>query len=520
MSRTPRSWLPRRTPLGLLASLSLAAAGLAQAIHDPLIGTVTDPDGKPIAGAKVEVLRAGGSGTGLLDLDYKNDWRRVATTPTDASGRFALQLPVGLPCRLVVDHAPYAVFLRDDCVPGLDMPVRLAMPAVVTGRVTLAGWTPVTAKLRAWHRDLHDEVFRGRTDETGRYHFARVAPGPIRIEIEPDAARAPEWHSVDLEPGQTYTHDVALDAGTLLTGRVTDVVTGRPIAGARIGEGWTLFKAVTSDADGRYELRGYGCSGRRELLCVADGYVKHQQLRPESLPATLAIDFALHRGSSTRGRVVDAEGRPVVDVYVEVFGFERGKAGTGLHDCIGLRTDADGLFATSGLQANVDHVLVVKQDGYAMVVYALPEPDEDGIKPVGDIVLPRPRIVRGVVTDPDGKPRPDTRISIWGYNDDRHRLAPNGNLANSEVAHPHYGKWGILDMYVGRRSGRTDHLGRFAFGDIPAGEFHVTVYGERNARIGKSEPFRVATGEEPALVRIVTDANSDGPVPQVRTEAK
>jgi protocatechuate 3,4-dioxygenase beta subunit len=148
-----------------------------------------------------------------------------------------------------------------------------------------------------------------------------------------------------------------------------------------------------------------------------------------------------------------------------------------------------------------------------MVVYALPEPDGNGAKVAGDVVLPPPRIVRGVVTDRDGKPMPDTPVSIWGYNDDRERLAPNTPLATGRTL-PGYGTWGILDMYVGRRSGRTDHLGRFAFGDLPPGEFHVVAYGARNAKIGTSATFAVSATEQPEPVRVETDASTGAPVPQ------
>ena len=118
--------------------------------------------------------RAGGRGTGMLDLDYKNDFRRVARMPTDSKGRFAAHLPVGLPCRIVVDQAPYAVWLREDCLPGEDLTINLEQPAVVTGTLTLADGKPATARLRAWHRDTHDEVFRGRTDEQVAFRDARV----------------------------------------------------------------------------------------------------------------------------------------------------------------------------------------------------------------------------------------------------------------------------------------------------------------------------------------------------------
>ncbi|MFT5433918.1 MAG: hypothetical protein ACI9OJ_004630 [Myxococcota bacterium] len=165
------------TTCALIVSLAPCAA---QAICDPLIGTVTKPDGTAIVGAKVEVFRAGGRGTNLLDLDYKNHFRRVGVTPTDRRGRFAVQLPVGLPCRVVVDHAPYAVWLREDCLPGEDLNIQLQHPATFHGTLTKTDGTPMTGKLRAWMRDSHDEAFRGNTDERG--HFRRVGSDQFAVK--------------------------------------------------------------------------------------------------------------------------------------------------------------------------------------------------------------------------------------------------------------------------------------------------------------------------------------------------
>ena len=492
-------------PLFLLLSLLLAgplAVCVGQATHDPLIGTVTNPDGEPVAGAKVEVWRAGGRGTGLLDLDYKNDFQRIASMPTDRSGRFALMLPVGLPCRVVVDQAPYAIWLREDCLPGEDLTIRLEVPAVVTGTLTLADGKPATARLRAWHPKSHDEVFRGSTDAQGRYRFDRVAPGPIRLEIEPDRGPSPGWVTLNLESGRPLTHDVQLAAGARLFGRVTDE-DGRPIAGARIGEGWTQLRAVTSDADGRYEMPGCGSASRPDVHCIAAGHVKQVWQRPAQLPDPCQHDFVMPRGQQATGRIVDGDGKPVADVYVQVFGTARAGQDQ-FFDCIATRTNRDGTFRVGGMRGDLDHALVARKDGWAMLVYALPPANADGVKHAGDVALSKPRVVRGVVTDAAGKPVANAAVNLWGYNQDRHRLDPNGNLANAKPI-GNYREWGLLDMYLGSRNGRTDHLGRFAFGDVAPGTFHLVVYGENNQRIMTSEAFPVVADRDPEPIKLRTE---------------
>lgn len=486
-------------PLSILAVAGFAVVTAAQELRDPLLGTVLAPDGTPLAGAKVEVLRAGGAGTRLLDLDYTRDFRPIAAVPTDKRGRFALQLPVGLSCRIVVDCAPHAVWLRNDCLPDDDLTVQLAEPAVFTGALTLADGEPAGANLRGWNRETRDEVLRGRTDAAGRFRFDRVAPGPLRVEITPDRAPAPEWFDVDLAAGQTAVHDVRLEAGVTLSGRVVDEQ-GRPIAGARVGEGWTLYRAATTDADGRYELPGFGSRGYPDVHCTAEGYVRQAVERPELRGAPITLDFRMPRGLATAGRVVDPHGAPLADVYVQAFAFDRGDPG-GLFDLAAARTGADGSFHLRGLAPARDHVLIVRQDGRAMLVYALPEAGADGLAAVGDVVLPKARIVRGVLAGTAGEPLADTTVALHGYNADRHRFAPNGPLARKQPAQPH-DEWGMLDRYVGRRSVRTDHRGRFAFGDVAAGEYRVVAFDARNRELAAAEGVVVGAAEDPAPVAL------------------
>lgn len=467
----------------------------AQALRDPLIGCVLDPDRKPVPGIRVEAFRAGGRGTGLLDLDYKNDFRLIATTKTGKDGRFAMHLPVGLPCRITVDHKPHALFLREDCLPGDDIRIELLKPATVTGRLTLADGTPAKAKLRAWHRDSHDTVLIGETDEDGRFHFDRVPPGPLRLDIDPERASSPRWLDTDLVAGQTFEHNLQLTAGVMLSGRVVDATTNKPIAGARIGEGWTLNHPVTTKADGTFEMHGYGSKGYRSVHCKASGYVKMiSQVTSKNGPQQ--IEFLMKLGETTIGRIIDEHGKPIADTYVQAFGCTRSPVSR-YHNCIATRTNADGKFRIAGLRPDITPVVVVRKDGFATRVYALPEAKND-VRTTGDIVLTRPRIVRGQVTGLDGKPLANTAVQIWGYNDDHLRLDPDGPLARNQLE----ARW--LKSYVGHRKTRTDHLGRFAFGDVAAGDWQVKAITAQRQELGVVDPT-IKRGVDPKPVKLSTN---------------
>ena len=108
---------------------------LAQAARGPLVGTVVDPDGKPLSGVLVDAWRAEGKGMGGLDLIYNHDFKHVAGRRTNKRGRFFLRLPFGLPTQLRIDHPPYARFVRDASLPGQGLQVKLQEPATFCGRI-------------------------------------------------------------------------------------------------------------------------------------------------------------------------------------------------------------------------------------------------------------------------------------------------------------------------------------------------------------------------------------------------
>ena len=278
-------------------------------------------------------------------------------------------------------------------------------------------------------------------------------------------------------------------------GRVTDRATGKPIVGARIGEDWRLFRAVTTDADGRYELHGYGGTYRVDLTCVADGYVKQVRQKPKQLPDPYALDLQLVRGQTCSGRIVDQESKPLANVYVQAFGFVADSS-SGNHDCIAAHTDADGRFLLRGLHPQVEHMLVVRKDGFAMSAYSLPEADQDGIKRAGQRMLSAARVVRGRLTEADGKPIANAGIALIGYNADRDVLIGQPTATDSAKARR-------FELYLGHRRSRTDHLGRFAFGDVPNGRFHVEALDDRLRTLAKSEDFAVQPLTDPKPIELV-----------------
>ncbi|MCA8966274.1 MAG: hypothetical protein KDC48_15440, partial [Planctomycetes bacterium] len=291
------------------------AAAAAQVPTAPLSIVVVDPQGNPVAGAPVTVERGLGRGFACLDLELAHTWIPLDHNRTDSKGRLGLQLPIGLSLRVEVDQKPFARWRSEDVVPGDELRIELQPACTFRGRLVLAG-AGTEGKLRAWHPQTHVELFDARTNADGSFVFDRLPPGPFCCDVSPDAAVAPRWLRSFLGPDAPLQHDFVLEPGTAVRGKVVDAATGEPIAGARIGEGWTLHKRVVSGEGGAFELLGYGDPGRRELRCEAVGY-RGQQVAPTPGAAPLQqVDFRLERGIAVTGHVVDPSGAPRAGVYV------------------------------------------------------------------------------------------------------------------------------------------------------------------------------------------------------------
>jgi hypothetical protein len=478
--------LTRTRPLLIALALLLHAALAAQAPVAPLVGTVLAPDGRPIAGASVTVSRCDGRLFLCLDQDLRNEWVEVARTRTDKAGRFGLQLPLGLALRVEVDHAPFARWRDEALVPGEPVTVRLEAACSFAGRLVDAGTGKGTpGLLTAWHSQTRSELFRGRTDAEGRFAFDRLPSGPLTCDVEPDVVQPPERLHVTLDAGERHERTFELATGTVITGTVTDAVTGAPIANASIGEGWKLRRAVRTGADGRYELRGHGAPGYADLHCTAAGHARAAARHPVHEKATTGIDFALAPGVAVVGQVVDPAGAPVAGAYVAAIGL--GFESVPWH---AARTDANGAFRCDGFPRGRVGVLLVRCAGWASLTYHLPAPAGDGQIDFGIVRLRAPRVVQGTLVDANDAPRAGARVALHGVNADATWLAP------VPAAWPH------LARYVGEREVRTDASGRFAFGDVAAGEYELCFVDPVSGPL-RLATVAVAAAVDPAPVRLI-----------------
>ena len=232
--------------------------------------TVTDMDGKPLAGARVWPYGIGSRespNTLLRDyLDLPTDIGIIGAT-TDSSGKAVVNNLPQTSCSFNVSLKGYATGLAFGG-PGR---IRLVKGANVSGAVRDSQGKPVAGAVVLLGADWMIKSFAARTDAQGHYLIEDVAPkgwdmgpwggdeqatGGYRASVQSESGAA-EGLPIHLRPGEEVKDfDFLLEPGTLIKCQVVEVGTDKPVAGARIG-GENAGKSINgyTDAGGLFKFR-------------------------------------------------------------------------------------------------------------------------------------------------------------------------------------------------------------------------------------------------------------------------
>ena len=402
-----------------------------------ITGRVVDPTGKPVVGAEITTRDSDGSfrfgidkpapiltdATGAFRIDRLRPGRRYVSAWSSAwaeSTEIAVDLATGATVSDVVLAVRTGGAIAGEVVDDAGRPRAggsiKAMPSSFDGRRWRSQLVvPVDAQGR----------FRFERLVPGRYELTRLAPETSnlglslddldRLVAEPTTKPEPDRKvRVFVVDGETTRVVVGREPEHAMSGRGTVRLGGRAMAGIRViatkmyDNPEFVRNSATTGEDGAFRI-GLDEPGTHYFELDL-GPVQHvgAWVVGEDREQTFDFDYVVGR---IVGRVVDADGKPMTDVPVQLDSsvFSRGYA---VFDTTGdARTDADGRFVFENLpraRYRVD-VLAASDGSFGQPAYAHATREGISVKTGGEEVAvelrpTRPCTVTGRIVDAQGLP--------------------------------------------------------------------------------------------------------------------
>ena len=448
-------------------------------------GVVLDGGGSPLAGANLRIVRYPWRRGSILAADRYDEPAFGASTHSATDGTFALPLRQGESACVNVRLEGYASLTRKNLTQASY--VKLVLQRGVALHVTTQGengdlLSSVSLELSLFGSggDYGQDI-KATTDADGKHTFLNLPPGwSFRISANDNhlGGWMDDYESHRLPETGSRRMTLTIPKGRLVTGTVTDAVTGRAIAGARVGMGWVFHKETRTNEDGHYALGGWTGNGYHDIHVLAEGYARASN----DVVDKQVLDFSLHPGFTVRGRAVNGKGDPLAGARVSVVGSKRVNSRQSISTAHGVASD-DGSFSFGGLTPSIVHSLVIQSPGYGRYLTDFDAPVAPASEvDLGEIVVPRGVALTGAVVDAEGAPRSRLYVSIRGANDDAGRLRRVGGES--------------VDLDYGREEETwTGADGQFAFSDLAPGSYIVQA-GMRGDVVTQSMTLRAGSASQ------------------------
>lgn len=326
-------------------------------------------------------------------------------------------------------------------------------------------WTFTVWRPESWHRLYNDPRSTFAAD---RKEF-RQPVDPPRVDIyigggniKFSELKLPEGVSVRDERQEAAP--VKLEGGSLIRGRVTDMLTGKPIAKAEVQAVKTVAKPeggyetqrvgnAATDDDGLFELSQLDPAAR-SIGIRAPGYAsRNVEVDANEKPVYREVDVELAPETSISGRVVNEVGDPIAGVIVSTTTTlaidGRGYASAGHRKA---ETDSEGRFELNDLPRGYVQLSYRKERFYHTPLGELLAVPGETI----EIAMVRTGTIRGKVTA-DGKPAANTSVML-------------------EQEGKKEGTWGGIGSWGGGMN--TNAEGGFEFAGAPPGRYRIQVNGK------------------------------------------
>ncbi len=399
---------PRRLPGRRDESVALRAGTEARGIDLSLEGGGVEIHGvvKDLSGGAIE-----GAQVSILELGFAY---------TDAEGRFRGWARPGA-AYVYAEAEGYASKGEFGAAPGHLFTLYLTPESVLIGRVVRASdGAPIEgARVTANDPSSYDATF---TDVNGNFRIDRLNPGPYKPHAEADDAFGQAEEQVVLGLGETSAPLVVRAHPAVYVEGAVVVAGGEACDHANVSlmeRGANRQVIATRTPDGLMRARGV-LPGDYEMFVECPGYMAE-----ESYPHVVVADanvtglrWAVTAGRAIRGRVVDAEGKPVAGVMVsgEMEADPEHPRARRTDGWSGVATDESGRFELAGLLPG-GYALVVsgREVSRAVPARALEVNLLEG-QDLEDVVIELPATgeVQGSVRDANGRPLAGVTVALIG----------------------------------------------------------------------------------------------------------
>ncbi len=391
-------------------------------------GEIVGPEGQPVTRGWVVWSDEPYHGDGVWEAELKPDGS--FRTPPLQPGEYPVTIiaPGFAAQRRVVQVASDSSNLRFELRPGKRIEIRFVDAAgnsIPKAVVLLASssndntWNGSNALHNHEHPNVPDYGIPQTADEKGIFVWDWAPEESVKYTV---GSRGFAEQEVRLVAGTT-THIITLAATRVVSGLVTDAVSGEPIRNFQampvIVFRPDFYHTRTTDAkvgeNGHYELPLTGSGDPNDHYRVrfeADGYrsiVSTESFGP--LDGRVTLNYSMQPAPSRKGRVVDAEGRPVENATVlEASPTDIPNVSDGEPDSWGSRPTSTDLEGTFQFRATTEPVLVrVYHDtGFAEKALA-PEAVEFGVVTLQPWATVSGRLLQA------GQPVADQRVYFYPH---------------------------------------------------------------------------------------------------------
>ena len=390
--------LPQKEPLVLRLEKGLSISGL-----------VLTAERTPIEGAELEV-----SGPNLGDPPPK--------AKSDGSGRFFFDTLSAGQYGVRVEAGGYASARKDNVSTGAeDLEFLLAPEAVVSGKVISDEDESPIEKARVTIRTSdRQSSFQKDSGTKGNFEIRKLPAGSLTIIADHEDFATSLEATLEIEEGGRITDQVIrMKKGVKAAGKVVESGTQAGIPDAQVAfqpqTSGGRPKTARSGPDGAYEVKGLS-DGRYFISATAKGYIPLRQ-KTVTIAGADSPDLAIEmeKGASISGRVLTLNGEPIAGATVRpnLAASMNNGWDEKINSIISLstQTDAEGRYRLEGLMAHSGYMIIASHRDFASgKVSGISLKQTESLEDI-DISLARGGVVRGRVTDTEGKGIPGASVS-------------------------------------------------------------------------------------------------------------